>query len=101
MNAAAEAARIGSIVSRVLAGTVGAYALTSLVTALVSLLLAGIGLDRAEAVTAATLPSFAIFAIIAMTAFRVRRAARAWGWLIALAVPMVILLLLLHQGIKG
>lgn len=72
---------------RVLAGTFGAYALTSLTTVALSLVMATFGMDRVEAVTAATLASFAIFAGIAIAAFHARSAGRAWGWLFALAVP--------------
>lgn len=68
-------------IARVLAVTLGAYALTSLATVALSLLLARLGIARIEAVTAATLVSFAVFAITAMAAFHARSAARAWGWL--------------------
>lgn len=84
-----------SVALRVVAGTLGAYALTSLVTVALSLLLVRIGVNRVEAVTAVTLASFAIFAVIAIAAFHARSAARAWGWLIVLAMPPALALLLL------
>ncbi|RJG55898.1 hypothetical protein D0Z70_07660 [Sphingobium terrigena] len=90
-----------SVAFRTLAGTLGGYGLTSLVTVALSLLLALIGMDRVEAVTAATLASFAIFAAIAMAAFHVRSAARAWGWLLAFAVPTGLAVMLMLPGAKG
>jgi hypothetical protein len=80
---------------RIVAGTLGAYSLTSLATIALSLLLARIGMDLVEAVTAATLVSFAIFAVIAMAVFHARSVARVWGWLLVLAVPAGLTLLLL------
>lgn len=90
-----------SVLGRSLAGTLGAYGLTSLVTAALSLVLARIGVDRVEAVTAATLPSFAVFALTAMAAFHARSAMRAWMWLIATAIPAGAVLLALLPGMKG
>lgn len=87
-----------SVAFRIVAGTLGAYALTSLVTVALSLLLARMGMDRVEAVTAATLASFAIFAGVAMAAFHARSAARAWGWLIGLSAPLCLLSWLLMPG---
>lgn len=76
-----------SVAARVLAGTLGAYALTALVTVALSRLLVGAGVSAVEAVTGATLASFALFAIAAMAVFHARSAARAWAWLAILAVP--------------
>lgn len=87
-----------SVAFRIFAGTLGAYALTSLATVALSLLLARMAMDRVEAVTAATLASFAIFAVIAMAAFHARNAARAWGWLFGLAPPLGLLSWLLMPG---
>lgn len=86
-----------TVAFRVLAGTGGAYAVTSLVTVVLSLPLAGLGIDRAEAVTAATLASFAIFAVFAMPSFHARSAALAWSWLIAFAVPAFLLIMLISE----
>jgi hypothetical protein len=82
-------------IARILAVTLGAYALTSLATVALSLLLARLGMARIEAVTAATLASFAIFAMAAMAAFHARSPARAWGWQALLAAPAGALILLL------
>ncbi|OYX65173.1 MAG: hypothetical protein B7Y88_10785 [Sphingomonadales bacterium 32-64-17] len=90
-----------SVLARSLAGTLGAYGVSSLFTAALSLVLARIGMDRVEAVTAATLLSFAVFALIAMAVFHARSAARAWMWLIAIAVPTGLAVLALLPGPKG
>jgi hypothetical protein len=90
-----------SVFARSLAGTLGAYGVTALFTAALSLVLARIGVDRVEAVTTATLLSFAVFALIAMAAFHARSAARAWMWLIAIAVPTGLAVLALLPGAQG
>lgn len=87
-----------SVASRVLAGTLGAYGVASLVTVALSLVLARFGMDRVEAVIAATLASYAIFAIIAMAVFHARSAVHAWGWLIGLVVPLALLSWALMPG---
>lgn len=69
-----------SILSRWGAVTLGAYGLTALGTAALSVLLARL-MGRVEAVTAATIASFAIFACVSMAAFHARTCLRAWGWL--------------------
>lgn len=73
-----------SMLSRCVAVTLGAYALTALVTAALSVLLAR-SMGRVEAVTAATIASFAVFAFASMAAFHARSSLRAWGWLILFA----------------
>lgn len=90
-----------SVVARSLAGTLGAYGVTSLFTTALSLVLARIGVDRVEAVTAATLLSFAVFALIAMAVFHARSAARAWTWLIVASVPLGFAVLALLPGAEG
>lgn len=87
-----------SVAFRVIAGTLGVYGLTSLATVTLSLMFAWIGMDRVEAVTAATLASFAIFAALAMAAFHVRSAARAWGWLVALGLPLALAVFVMLPG---
>ena len=87
-----------SVAFRIVAGAFGAYTLTSLVTVALSLLLARIGMGPVEAVTAATLASFAIFAGVAMAAFHARSAARAWGWLFGIVAPLGLLSWLLMLG---
>ena len=76
----AIAARL-STPSRVLAGTLGAYGVTSLATVALSLALIRMGTSKVEAVTAATLASFLIFAVIAMAVFHARSTMRSWAWL--------------------
>jgi hypothetical protein len=76
------------VAARVLAGTLGAYGLTVQITVFLSLVLARIGMPRVEAVTAATLASFAFFAAISMAVFHVHGVARTWLWLIATALPL-------------
>ncbi len=66
---------------RVIAATLGAYVLTALATTAASLLLARIGLDPVEAITAASLGSFTFFAIVAMATWHARSMLCAWLWL--------------------
>lgn len=79
-----------AVAARTLAGTLGAYGLTVQVTVVLSFVLAHLGMDRAEAVVAATLASFAIFAVISMAIFHTRSAMRAWIWLAATALPLAL-----------
>lgn len=80
-----------AVTARTLAGTLGAYGLTAQATVVLSLVLARLGIDRAEAVITATLASFAIFAAISMAIFHAPSAARAWIWLAGTAVPLALL----------
>lgn len=80
-----------SVAARILAGTLGAYGVTSLGTVTLSLMLAALGMARGEATTAATLSSFLLFAIIAMAVFHADSPARAWRSLIMAAVPLALL----------
>lgn len=73
---------IAANLARILAVTQGAYGLTVQVTVVLSLLLAAFGLSRVEAVIAATLASFAVFHAASV--------ARAWLWLVVVAVPLEI-----------
>lgn len=77
-----------AVASRTIAGTLGAYGLTSLITIALSLLLARAGMAKTEAVIAATLASFAVFAVIAMAVFHAVSVTRAWLWLIGAAVSI-------------
>jgi hypothetical protein len=83
---------------RIVGGTLGSYALTSLFTIALSLLLATLGMDRVEAVTTATLASFAIFAGLSMAVFHARSTRQAWGWLFGLAAPLGLLSWLVMPG---
>ena len=51
LHAPSLARRRWSVASRTLAGTLGAYGVTAMGTAALSLVLAALGMDRAEAVT--------------------------------------------------
>lgn len=84
-----------SAASRIVAGTLGAYAVAALLTVALSLLLAKMGVSRVEAVTGATLASFALFAVAAMAVFHARDAVRAWVGLLAAGLPAGLLILLL------
>lgn len=77
----ASASMRWSTIARVLAGTLGAYALTSLLTVAASRAMVRLGVDAVEAVTGATLASFAFFAAVSMVAFHAPSPARAWSWL--------------------
>ncbi len=63
-----------AVVGRVLLAALGGYALAAVTTALLSLTLP---LERAEAVTAATLSSFAIMALAVLYVFAARSLGRA------------------------
>ena len=84
-----------SVASRTLAGTLGAYVVAALATVALSLVLAGCGMARSEAVTAATLASFILFAAIAMTVFHASSPARAWRGLALAAMPLALTVWLL------
>lgn len=65
-----------SIFSRVMAAILGGYLLTSIVIALLAIMLPG---SRAEAVLTAMLLSFLIYACVVMWVFACRSASRAWA----------------------
>jgi hypothetical protein len=91
-------ARRRSVASRVLAAAGGGYALTSLLTLAVPLLLAAAGIDRAQALLATTMGSFVAYAVIVMAVFHARSATRAWIWLAGAAVPPAIVTAILLPG---
>jgi len=76
--------------ARVVAGTLGAYGVTALSTVALSKLLIRLGIAPVEAVTGATLASFALFSVAAMAVFHAHSVARAWFWLAGAAVPLAI-----------
>lgn len=76
--------RLG-VVSRLMAATVGGYCLASLCVGCLAL---GLGLDRGEAVLAATLPAFLMLASVAVWVFAARSAGRAW---LGVMVPALLL----------
>lgn len=87
-----------AVASRILAGTLGAYALTAVTTVILSLVMVALGMNRVEAVTAATLASFAIFAGVAIAVFHARNISRAWGWLLGVTALLALLPWLLQSG---
>jgi len=83
------------LLSRILAAVVGGYGLTTIATLLASLLLPFLGVQREEALFAATMASFLLFAAIILCIFHAASATRAWLWLAGFAAPAGILLWLL------
>ncbi len=74
-----SARRRWTVASRVLAAAIGGYALTSLLTADLALLLPRVaGTLPAEGVLAATLWSFALYTAVVLWVFATRSATRAW-----------------------
>jgi len=84
--------------SRVIAGTLGAFALASLATTVLSLVLAALGASRADAVTIALMASSIIFALISLAVFHAHSAARVWVWLTGTALPLSIVTWALLPG---
>lgn len=68
-------------VSRVVAGTLGAYGVTALAIMACSRLLIALGADPVEASLGASIGSFALFAGICIAVFHTPKPQRAWLWL--------------------
>lgn len=86
------------IASRVLAASVGAYFLSSLIASALALLLPLIaGVSRAEGVLIGTLLSFVIYTCIALWVFCSRSAIRVWVWLIAWSTGLYLLMVVLQS----
>jgi hypothetical protein len=94
------ARRRWSIASRVLAATFGGYALTSLLTLFLPLVLATVGLGQAQTLLAATTASFLVYAAIVLAVFHARSAAQAWVWLAGTAFPLGLAVWLLLPGAR-
>ena len=77
-----------SVVSRAIAAIVGGYVIVSLLTIALSMLLVIAGMDKPEAVLAASMASFLFYAGIVMAVFYARTALRAWIGLTIAAVPL-------------
>lgn len=90
-----------SVASRITAGAVGGYVLTSLITVVLFLLLRAQGMTRDEALLAPTIASFVLYAAIIMAVFHARSAAKAWLWLIGLSIPVGLLLLMMMRAGNG
>ncbi|KGK59264.1 hypothetical protein NC00_02730 [Xanthomonas cannabis pv. phaseoli] len=70
-----------SVAGRVLAASVGGYALTSTgCSVLAQLLVYGAGVAPAVAVLSATLLSFVVYTVVALWMFRARDALHMWRW---------------------
>lgn len=91
----ADTQRRLAVTSRIMAGAVGGYALTSLIAVALLLVLQRLGMARDEALLAPTLGSFVIYAVIVMAVFHARSAARAWLWLIGISAPFALLVTVL------
>lgn len=85
------------LVARIMAGTLGSYGLTVLLTIAASRILIRLGVNNVEAVTGTTLASFAVFVLASMLAFHARNTVRSWAcllasglicWLVILALPI-------------
>jgi drug/metabolite transporter (DMT)-like permease len=87
-----------AVTARVVAGTLGAFAHTTLATTALSLVLAALGVTRADAVTIALMASSIVFALISLSAFHARDPFRAWMWLAGTAVPLAVLTWALLPG---
>lgn len=82
-----------AVASRVLAASVGGYAVAALVSSVFTLVWVQLGGGaRADAVLWASLCSFALYAGVAIAVFAARSATRAWAGLCAVALPCALLL---------
>jgi hypothetical protein len=87
VSAVAErAARIGPILSRIVAAVFGGYA----VAALGSVAVLALPLSKPQAVLTGMMASFAIYAGGVIWVFAVRSAGRAWLGLLLVAAPLTI-----------
>ena len=82
------------LIARILAAAPGGYALTALITLVLSLLMHRIGIGKAEAVLTSTMTSFLLYTGIIMAIFHTRTARRAWIGLIIAAVPCGVIIAL-------
>ena len=90
--------RLG-ILSRVLAASLGGYALAALLSSVLALALPHVaGVSRANSVLTASLLSFVIYTVIALWVFCARTALRAWLGMMGLAAIAGVLLWYLRGG---
>jgi hypothetical protein len=76
-------ARLGALVSRIVAALLGGYALA----ALVSVAAIALPLDKSQAVLAGMQSSFLVYACAVVWVFAARTALRAWIGLVIAAMP--------------
>ncbi|MFT0531692.1 DUF3649 domain-containing protein [Castellaniella hirudinis] len=74
------------MIARIIAAAFGGYALA----ALASVAPLALPVDVSQAVLAGMLASFAVYAAAVIWVFAARSAARAWGGLLAAAVPLLL-----------
>ena len=84
-SVAHRAARVGPLLSRIVAALFGGYALA----ALASVAVLALPISKPQAVIAGMLASFAIYAGAVIWVFAVRSALRAWLGLAAVATPLL------------
>lgn len=90
-----------AITSRIMAGALGGYVLTSLIAVALFLLLRSRGMAKDEALLAPALGSFVVYAAIVMAVFHARSATRAWLWLVGASIPLGLVLAVVMRGING
>lgn len=83
------------MISRVLAAIAGGYAVTSLLTLALPLILVSFGIDQAQALLGTTIGSVFFWAAIIMAVFHARSAMWAWLWLVGAALLLALATLFL------
>lgn len=77
---------IGALISRIVAAMLGGYVLA----ALVSVAAVALPISKPQAVLTGMLGSFAVYAGAVIWVFAVRSAWRAWGGLLVVAAPLLL-----------
>ncbi|WP_343293341.1 DUF3649 domain-containing protein [Vandammella animalimorsus] len=89
--------RWAGLMARVVAAIIGGYVLA----ALVSIAAAALPMPKTEGVMTGTLLSFLVYACAVVWVFAARSALRAWGGLLAAALPLLALAWLVWQGAQA
>lgn len=79
-----------SLCSRVLCAVVGGYALTTLLTLSLPLLLERFGIQRAQTLFATSMASFWLYAGVILTVFHARSVRRAWLVIALACLPLLL-----------
>lgn len=87
-----------AVFSRVVAASVGGYALANLITIALSLIVNALGMQAAVVLLAAEMASFMVWAVIIMAIFHARSATRAWLWLSGAAAVFLLVMWLLPKA---
>jgi hypothetical protein len=90
----ARAARLGALMSRIMAALFGGYALA----ALASVAALALPLDKPQAVLTGMQASFLVYAAAVVWVFAARSALRAWGGLLLVAMPLALAAYFWSQG---